>query len=288
MGNYQTNSANDYSGRAAVQSIHTIAQRKIKSGTHKSTNGMEVKLSELRPNPQNPRGAITHDVALRELAMSIKAQGVLQPLLITPDNLIVCGHRRFEAARLAECEIVPVLIKNLNETEQLQVMLAENLQRKDLDVVQEGKAYLSLQSRGLSVNKISQAVGIHNARVTRLIEIAQLPIECHPIFASGQVAFGRADCLLDLPRDKQILWAERAKRNNWNGAKLAEAIWQDSHPSTSPVEVRSLNPKKTRIGNAIRLLERADEELDTVDCRATQALLRQAMNQLLDLTEKQG
>jgi len=99
------------------------------------------KVTELSPNPLNPRGEIARDVALRELAMSIKSVGLLQPLVITPQNIIIAGHRWFVAAQLAELEEVSVIVRDVSETDQLAIMLAENMQRRSLNPIQEGKAF---------------------------------------------------------------------------------------------------------------------------------------------------
>ncbi len=92
-------------------------------------------LHSLQANPLNPRGEL-HAAGLEELADSIRAQGVLQPLLITPSGVVVAGHRRMAAARMAGMADVPVVIRELDASEQQEVMLVENLQRQDLSAVE--------------------------------------------------------------------------------------------------------------------------------------------------------
>src|SRR5712691_817921 len=89
----------------------------------------------LRANPLNPRGEL-HTAGLDELAESIHAQGVLQPLLITPLGVVVAGHRRLAAARQAGLSDVPVVVRDLNQVQQQEIMLVENLQRQDLCAVE--------------------------------------------------------------------------------------------------------------------------------------------------------
>ena len=92
-------------------------------------------LHSLQANSLNPRGEL-HAAGLEELADSIRAQGVLQPLLITPSGVVVAGHRRMAAARMAGMADVPVVIRELDASEQQEVMLVENLQRQDLSPVE--------------------------------------------------------------------------------------------------------------------------------------------------------
>jgi ParB family chromosome partitioning protein len=89
----------------------------------------------LSPNPLNPRGAVDGP-GLDELAASIRAQGVLQPLLITPDGVVVAGHRRLAAARIAGLDEVRVVVRDLDPVQQQEIMLVENLQRQDLSAIE--------------------------------------------------------------------------------------------------------------------------------------------------------
>ena len=88
-------------------------------------------VASLRPNPLNPRGDVGGS-GLEELAASIDAQGVLQPLLVTPDGVVVAGHRRLAAARMAGLDEVPVVLRELDPVQQQEIMLVENLQRRTL------------------------------------------------------------------------------------------------------------------------------------------------------------
>jgi ParB family chromosome partitioning protein len=100
------------------------------------TGSAEVRpIHLLRPNPLNPRGELD-PAGLDELADSIRAQGVLQPLLVTPDGTVVAGHRRLAAARQAGLTEVPVMVRDLDRAQQQEIMLVENLQRQDLSPVE--------------------------------------------------------------------------------------------------------------------------------------------------------
>lgn len=201
------------------------------------------KVSELKPNPLNPRGEVRHDIPLRELAMSIKSQGLLQPILITPDGTIVAGHRRAAAAKLADLDEVPVIIKAVSEIEQIAIMLTENIQRQDLNPVQEGKAYLLLIERGLTINKISKAVGVGGDALTLRVTIARLPEAAHVVFAEGKLPVGCAKCLQYLAPETAGAWVLKAAENGWTGTELTMAIHKDgSEGATPPPEEPRLSP----------------------------------------------
>lgn len=153
-------------------------------------------LAGLQPNPQNPRGAIAPE-EVAELARSIATHGILEPLLVTPDGTIVAGHRRFAACALAGgIAEVPVTVRTLSRTEQLELMLAENVQREDLSPVQEARGYRRLLDDGSSAADVARRVGVPASRVSaRLVLLAlepsvqdafhrrQLPITLAPVLA---------------------------------------------------------------------------------------------------------
>lgn len=182
------------------------------------------KTSQLKPNPLNPRGAVVEDDALRELAASIREQGLLQPVLITPQNLIVAGHRRVAACVLAAVHEIPVIVKELDEAAQIEIMLVENLQRQELNPLQIGKAALELRRRGLTVTTICGAIGISAQTLKNYLTIAQFPKELQTFFANGQLKMITVSALEELSPKQQIYWANRAVNSEWGGAQLCKAI----------------------------------------------------------------
>jgi ParB family chromosome partitioning protein len=117
-------------------------------------------IDALRPNALNPRGDL-HPAGLEELADSIRAQGVLQPLLVTPGGEVVAGHRRLAAARLAGLSEVPVIVRDLDGVQQQEIMLVENLQRQDLSCVEEARAYRRLPHHGPDRASYWRTFGAH-------------------------------------------------------------------------------------------------------------------------------
>ena len=134
-------------------------------------------IARLRPHPLNPRGELSA-ADVDDLVASILAHteqgGILQPLLVTPDGTVVAGHRRLAAARRAGLADVPVLVRQLTATEQLQLQLVENLQRADLTPIQEGRAYQHLVDTGASLASIARAVGVSASRVRERLALLDL------------------------------------------------------------------------------------------------------------------
>ena len=143
-------------------------------------------VARLRPNPNNPRQSIS-DESVQELADSIRAQGILQPLLVTPSGTVVAGHRRLAAARLAGLVEVPVVVRDMSESEMLTVMLAENIQRADIDAVQEARAYQWFVSRGCPQADIARMVGVTGSRVQSRLLLLRLDEQVQELFARGEL-----------------------------------------------------------------------------------------------------
>ena len=171
-----------------------------------------VRLSEIEPNLSQPRKEFDED-ALNELADSIAAHGVLQPLLVRPLQngmyQIVAGERRWRAARIAGLSEVPALIRELSDEETDQVALIENLQREDLNAVETAEGYRRLMDKyGMTQEQLSNAVGKSRPAIANTLRILNLPEEVLPLVSSGKLSAGHAKAILSAPEEKR---AELAK-----------------------------------------------------------------------------
>ncbi len=151
-------------------------------------------LSQLKPNPLNPRGPVDPS-SVEDLAASIRSKGILEPLIVTPDGWIVAGHRRQAAAKLAGLTVAPIVIRELSKAEQLEIMLAENLQREDLSPVQEARAYQGLIDQGRTQADICRQVGISGPRVQNRLAILRLPATVQQLFDRGEIPLHAAGLL---------------------------------------------------------------------------------------------
>ena len=171
-----------------------------------------VRLSEIEPNLSQPRKEFDEE-ALNELADSIAAHGVLQPLLVRPLQngmyQIVAGERRWRAARIAGLSEVPALIRELSDEETDQVALIENLQREDLNAVETAEGYRRLMDKyGMTQEQLSNAVGKSRPAIANTLRILNLPEEVLPLVSSGKLSAGHAKAILSAPEEKR---AELAK-----------------------------------------------------------------------------
>jgi ParB family transcriptional regulator, chromosome partitioning protein len=163
-------------------------------------------LNSLRPNPLNPRAEL-HGAGLEELAESIRAQGILQPLLITPSGTVVAGHRRMAAAQMAGLNDVPVVIRDLDTSQQQEIMLVENLQRQDLSPVEEARAYRRLLDAGHTTAQLARRIGVPSARINARLVLLKLDDQVQWMFHRGDLPLSLAPVLARVPdpvRQRQV------------------------------------------------------------------------------------
>lgn len=170
-----------------------------------------VSVDKITPNVNQPRKSFDDD-SLAELSASIKNQGVLQPLLvekITDDSyVIVAGERRFRAAKIAGLSEVPVIVKSFNEVQRIEVALIENIQRENLNAIDEAAAYQYLiQKSGLTQEEVAEKVGKKRSTVTNSLRLLQLPDQMKDDIVSGILTAGHARAILSLvnPNDRMLL-----------------------------------------------------------------------------------
>jgi ParB family chromosome partitioning protein len=163
---------------------------------------VEIDLDLLSPNPRQPRTFI-EEQALDELAQSIRRNGVLQPVLVRPAGdryEIVAGERRWRAAQRAGLLKVPVVVRSVSDDDLLRVALIENIQRENLNPIEEAQAYRKLlDDLQISQEEVASAVGKDRATVANYVRLLRLPAEVRGEVAAGVVSMGHARALLALP-----------------------------------------------------------------------------------------
>ena len=161
---------------------------------------VELPLDAIRPNPHQPRRDFP-DEALAELAASIREHGILQPLVVSPNGdgqyLLVVGERRWRAAQRAGLTTVPVVVKDLTPQQVLELALVENLQRQDLNPLEEAEAFRRLRDEaGLSAEEIGRRIGKSGAYVRNRIRLLALPEEFQKRVSSGGISARQAEAIL--------------------------------------------------------------------------------------------
>jgi len=173
------------------------------TATPETTRNLPV--TALEPGPFQARGAM-EPAALEELAASIRRHGVLQPILVrpkpkTPDRYqIIGGERRWRAAQLAQKHEVPVVIRAFTDTEAMAAGLVENLQREDLNALEEAEGYGRLQAQfGLTQQELAEAVGKSRPHVANTMRLLELPHRVQDLLREGALTAGHGRALLKLP-----------------------------------------------------------------------------------------
>ncbi len=172
-----------------------------------------LRLSEIKPNHEQPR-KFFDDEALSELAASIREHGVLQPLIVRPllggEYQLIAGERRYRAAMLAQVPTVPVVIREYSDMEAMEVALVENLQRRDLNPLEEGAGYKALAEQfSMTQAEIAKRVGKSRPAVANAMRLCELPQEVKDAVSSGILSMGHARALLSLEEDEKICQAAR-------------------------------------------------------------------------------
>jgi ParB family transcriptional regulator, chromosome partitioning protein len=195
----------------------------------------EVPLSQISPNPYQPRRTF-NDASIEELSRSVREHGIIQPLVVTKvaDNKyrLIAGERRFRAAQKAGLATVPVVIKEaMADTDILQVALIENIQREDLNSIEEAYAYHQLHEEfGLTQEEISKRVGKERSTVANFLRLLRLPDSVKKLLAAGQLSMGHARAILAVePAKKQEQLAERVVKRNLN-VRQTEMLASESSP----------------------------------------------------------
>jgi ParB family chromosome partitioning protein len=167
-----------------------------------ATGAREVPIELIHPNPSQPRTRFA-EAELEELAASIRAKGLLQPILVRPapgapgEYQIVAGERRWRAAQRAGLASAPVLVRELNDLETLEAALIENLQRTDLNPLEEAGAYAALMNAGqLTQEQAAEAVGKSRSHVANTLRLLQLPAPAQAMVRDGRLSAGHARAVL--------------------------------------------------------------------------------------------
>jgi ParB family chromosome partitioning protein len=215
-----------------------IPQRQEAPAESHATQGLaEIPISQIQPNPFQPRKTF-NEASIDELARSVRQHGIVQPLVVTRSGdkyKLIAGERRFRAAQKAGLTTVPVLIKEMMaEGDALQIALIENIQREDLNPIEEAMAYHQLHDDfQLTQEEISRRVGKERSTVANFLRLLKLPDPVKKLLASGQLSMGHARALLAIESPKkQEQLADRVVRKNLN-VRQTEMLASESSPKTA-------------------------------------------------------
>jgi len=169
---------------------------------------IEISLDELRANPYQPRKNFD-DEALQELANSIKEHGVFQPIIVKKSIKgyeIIAGERRVRASKIAGRDTIPAIVRNLDDTQMMEIALLENLQRENLSAIEEAVAYKTMiEKLNLTQEELSTKVGKSRSHITNMLGLLRLPQEVQSMVTSNQLTMGHARALSKLEDEDKII-----------------------------------------------------------------------------------
>ncbi len=181
----------------------------LENNTDSMVSTDTLAVNDIIPNKEQPRKTFD-EAALQELADSIKQHGVLQPLLVRPLTTggyqLVAGERRWRASRLAELKEVPVIIKELSDTEAMEIAIIENLQREDLNPIEEAEGLQALIDKcGFTQEEVATSVGKSRPAITNALRLLRLPEEVRQMTKDGDISAGHARALLAFDNEPMML-----------------------------------------------------------------------------------
>jgi ParB family chromosome partitioning protein len=187
-----------------------------------------IDIDLIAPNPEQPRTHFEPE-RLRELADSIRQHGIIQPLIVTRDKegsyRLVAGERRLQAARLADLEVVPVVTREAADDEMLELALVENIQRADLNAIEEAQAYRRLiDDHGLTQEETASRVGKSRVTVANALRLLQLDSEIRRSLVAGEISEGHARALLGLSEGKERVAAWKTVVDRRLSVRETEAL----------------------------------------------------------------
>ena len=218
-------------GRGLDALLGSQPGKQSESAAEAPKEGMQtIEVGVLEPNRFQPR-SFFDESGLDDLAESIRTQGVVQPIVVTPKGkgkyTIIAGERRWRASQRAGLEKVPVVVREVSNDQQLlEMALVENIQRADLNAIEEAEAYRTLgETFELSQELIATRVGKGRTTITNSLRLLRLPQEIQDLVREGRLTAGQARPLLSIPdRDQQVEVAERAVREGLTARDLEALV----------------------------------------------------------------
>lgn len=214
-----------------------------------------VPVRDIKPGRYQPRSQMD-DEGLQELADSIKAQGVIQPVIVREHGLsqyeLIAGERRWRASQLAGLAEIPVVIKSIGDEAALAMGLIENIQRENLNPIEEAQGLKRLVDEfGLTHETVAKAVGRSRSAVSNSLRLLALPEPVQEMLFLRQLEMGHARALLPLPVMEQLSLAQKAVKNGWSvreverRSQLAQQAPQEKKSKTVSPDIRYLNEALT-------------------------------------------
>ncbi|PWR02883.1 chromosome partitioning protein ParB [Meridianimarinicoccus roseus] len=262
-----------------------------------------IPIEQISPNPDQPRRRF-QEADLTDLANSIREKGVIQPLIVRPspgrDNefQIVAGERRWRAAQMAQLHDLPVLVRDLDDTEVLEIAIIENIQRADLNPVEEAAGYRQLMDRfGHTQERLAEALGKSRSHIANLLRLLNLPPEVQSLMIDGRLSAGHARALI--PTDDPLklarivvekgLSVRDTEKLAKSGPAPAQAKGGRSNDSDKDADTRALEQDlSANLGMKVAVNHREGQENGTITIAYKSLDQLDELCRLLSLTPTAG
>lgn len=229
---------------------------KSEKSTVASTGLVQIKMDKIKPNPYQPRGKFDQG-KMEELTLSIKEKGIIQPVVVRPvgeEFELVAGERRFLAAQKLGMEKIPALImEKLSKEEMLELSLIENLQREDLNPIDEAKGYKRLlEECSLSQKQLSERIGKDRSSIANTLRLLNLPETIQSFIANGELSEGHARTLLSLSDEKEQVVLSRHIIKDGLSVRKTEELVYGRKQKTKRRKLRASPAKFLEIENSLK------------------------------------
>lgn len=218
-----------------------------------------ISVGDISPSPYQPRVQMDED-SLKELAASIKAKGVIQPIIVrslgSDKYEVIAGERRLRASRLADMSEIPAIVREVDDAEAMALAVTENIQREDLNAIELARAYSILMNQfGLTQEQLAQALGKSRPAVANMLRLLQLPQEIQECVLSGKVSMGHARALLALGREnQQISVCKKVIESGLSVRQTERLVQKLLHRSEAQKRVAESLPEIRALENRLRTM----------------------------------
>lgn len=222
----------------------------------------KIAVKDIRTNPFQPRKVFDQE-KLEELAQSIKENGLIQPIIVRKSPIIgfelLAGERRFRASKIAGLDLVPAIIKELTDQEMMRQAIIENLQREDLNPIEEAISYQKLVDHGYKHDQIAQFMGKSRPYISNMLRLLHLAPSVQEAVIQNDISSAHARVLVPLDEEEQRFWLERIKQDHLNVRTLESKI----SSKRKQKKTKSKRKLPTRRGTTIKknIRNRCDDTL---------------------------
>ena len=217
----------------------------IQNGKVETSGTVEIDVNEIKPNPYQPRKQFD-EKALQELADSIAIHGVFTPILVKKSVQgyeLVAGERRLRASKLAQKETIPAIVVEFNDEEMMEIALLENVQREDLNAIEEALGYQKIiEKLNMTQDQLAKRIGKSREHVTNMLRLLKLPEVIQKMVLDGQLSMGHVRALLSVQNEEDmILLAKQAIKEKLSVRKV-EALVKELNTPKKKKEVEEIDP----------------------------------------------